>query len=77
MECDTQTHTRTHDWSKRRGTFQRGERVDRLGHNVLLAGLKLLHALSLLALFLKLVAAFLHLLLFLISLQEKIEDYLI
>lgn len=52
-------------------TFQRGEGVNWLGHNVLLAGLEPLHTLSLLALFFKLVAAFLHLLLFLISLQDS------
>lgn len=64
------------DWTGRLRTFQRGEGVDWFGHNVLLASLEPLHILSLLALLFKLVTAFLRLLLFLISLQEKIENYI-
>lgn len=63
------------DRTKRKHTFQRGEGVDWFGHNILLAGLEPLHTLSLLALLFKLVAAFLCLLLFLISLQGKREKY--
>lgn len=65
------------DWTEGKRTFQRGEGVNRFGHNVLLAGLELLYILSLLALFFKLVAAFLHLLLFLICLQDKREKYIV